>query len=458
VGVRAFRASFAELWALAWPLALVQLNNNLTGAVDTALAGRVDALTVAGTGVGASIYTAFNVVGMGAGLGLDPYVAQAMGGNQGRSARGMMWQGLWLSLLASVPLLFANVVCAWHLDLLRLAPEVQDGASAYLLGRALGIPSTCVIGVLRSYLQAARLTRPILISAVGMNLFNLVADWLLLFGDDGLLAAGLPALGVPRLGIFGLGLASGLASWVQLGVLAMAMRYVPMHGGGTFCRRLSWDWIRRIARIGLPASAQMVAEVGIFSLVAVMMGGMGAQAAAAHQAALMLASLSFSLCVGFSAATAVHVGRAIGRNAEGGARVAGLCGLVLGGGTMVLSSLMMWFCPRPLIRLMTADPDVFEAAEALLLIAGAFQVVDGIQAVAAGALRGAGSARFSFWANLIAHWGAGLPLGWALAYHAGWGPSGLWWGLTMGLAMVALALCWHFWRLSAQSADVLRCH
>lgn len=456
MGVNAYWRSLRELWQLAWPLALVQLNNNLTGAVDTALAGRIDSVTLAGTGVGASVYTAFAVIGMGAGLGLDPYVAQAMGRGDAADARSMMWQGVWVSLFASIPLLLANIYCADHLGPLRLSPEVAAGVRAYLLGRAIAIPSTCVVGVLRSYLQAARLTRPILISAIGMNLFNFFADWLLLFGDDGLEAMGLWRIGLPRLGVFGLGLASGLASWVQLGILLLAMRHVPVTG--PIQRAFDTAWVRRIGAIGVPASAQMVAEVGIFSLVAVMMGGMGAQAAAAHQAALMLASLSFSLCVGLAAATAVHVGRAIGKGAEGGARLAGLVGLSLGVGTMSVSSLLMWLVPRHLIRLMTDDADVFEAAEALLLIAGAFQVVDGIQTVAAGALRGAGSARFAFWANLLAHWGAGLPLGWALAYHAGWGPSGLWWGLTTGLAMVALALCWHFWRLSAQGISLLRSH
>ena len=449
----AFARSLAELWQIAWPLALVQLNNNLTGAVDTALAGRIDSATLAATGVGASLYVAFSVVGMGAGLGLDPYVSQALGRGDGRLARSMMWQGTWLALLASIPLLLAVLTCAEHLGWFGLSGKLSDGVHDYLLGRSIALPTTCVVGVLRSYLQAARLTRPILISAVGMNLFNVVADWVLLFGDDGLSALGIPALGIPAMGVFGLGLASGFASWAQLAVLMVAMRHVG--GPGVVARRPVWGSMRRIASIGVPASAQMLAEVGIFSLIALMMGGMGSEAAAAHQAALMLASLSFSLCVGLAAATAVHVGRAVGRGVPEGVRMAGLAGITLGATTMLVSSLAMWMIPRTLIRLMTDDVEVFDAAEALLFIAGAFQIVDGVQTVAAGALRGAGCTRFTFYANLLAHWGAGLPLGWALAYHVGMGARGLWWGLTVGLAMVAVALCWQFWRLSATRVERL---
>lgn len=448
--------SLRELWPLAWPLALVQLNNNLTGAIDTAIAGRIDPVTLGATGMGASLYVALSVIAMGAGLGIDPLVSQAFGRGRTGAARRAMWQGAWVAALVSLPLLLFAWGLAANLHRLGVDAALAHGAGRYLLGRLPAVPGHGVVGALRSYLQAARLTRPVLISALLMNVVNLAADWLFLLGDAGLNILGLPGVGLPAMGTFGLGLASALATYVQLGVLALAVRHVPFDA--VACptpRRWHAPTVRQVAALGLPAGAQMLAEVGIFTLVSLMVGGMGAESAAAHQCALMLASLSFSVCVGISAATAVHVGRAVGGGTPRAVRLAGLAGLTLGCGAMVLSALAMWSWPHALLGAMTDDGDVFGAAHELLLIAGIFQVVDGAQCVAAGALRGAGSTRYAFWANVVAHWGAGLPLGLVLAHRFGLGTRGLWWGLTLGLSAVAWALCRRFWRLSGRPIATL---
>ena len=463
--MRALWRSVRELWPLAWPLALVQFNNNLTGAVDTAFAGRVDHLTLGATGLGASIFIAVSVLGLAAGMGMDPLAAQAFGGGEGRRARDLLWQGLWVASALALPLMAGLALLAHRLAQLGVEAELAAGARDYLLGRLPALPAYCLVGVLRSYLQAAKLTWPLLASALVMNGINVVADYLLLFGDAGLDRLGLPHLGLPAGGALGLGLASAVVAYVQLGLLAWATDRVvaPSHASaqvllarpvvlarlpGPWAGRPSLQTMAQMLALGVPAALQMLAEVGIFSLVALLMGGMGATIAAAHHAALVLAGLSFSLCVGVGAATAVHVGRAVGRKDPSGTRSGGVAGLLIGQGTMAVAALAMWLCPHALAGMMVQDPEVRAAAARLVFIAGFFQLADGAQVVLAGALRGAGRTQYACVANLICHYGVGLPLAVWLTYRTGLGPEGLWWGLTAGLTAVAAALGHHFWRLS----------
>jgi len=170
------------------------------------------------------------------------------------------------------------------------------------------------------------------------------------------------------------------------------------------------------------------------------MGRLGPLPMAAHQVALMLAGCTFSVCLGIGGATSVCVGHAVGEGSQLGAQRAGLAGIGLAVGFMAMPALAMAFLPEVLTGVMTTAPDVVAAAAALVRIAAVFQIADGAQAVATGALRGAGETRRPFLAMVAAYWLVGLPLGIVLAFPVGLGPAGLWWGLTAGLTSVALVL------------------
>jgi len=186
----------------------------------------------------------------------------------------------------------------------------------------------------------------------------------------------------------------------------------------------------------------------VFAGTGVLMGRMGTQVMAAHQVALQMASMTFAVALGIGSATSVQVARAIGRRDAAATRRAGLSGIAVGAGFMAVMAVLMWTVPESLVRIMTSDAEVVPAAARLLIIAAVFQVVDGVQAVSAGALRGAGETRWTFVANVVGHWGVGAPVGLILAFAVGLGPVGLWWGLTTGLAVVALALSLKFAHLS----------
>lgn len=207
---------------------------------------------------------------------------------------------------------------------------------------------------------------------------------------------------------------------------------------------------RTVLRLGLPFGLQVLAEVGAFALTGVFAGRMGALAAAGHQVAMTLASLTFTVTLGISSATAVRVGRHVGQRNERSARHAGKVGLVAAATFMSMASLAFLTIPSLLARMLTNSASVVATACPLLMIAAVFQLSDGTQSVAAGALRGAGDPKAPLYANLVGHYGIGIPIAWVFGFPLGLGPSGLWWGLSAGLTVVAIGLTVRFWVITSR--------
>ncbi|MEE8409327.1 MAG: MATE family efflux transporter [Myxococcota bacterium] len=444
-----------ELIRLSAALGFVHVGYNLTGFIDTALAGRVGGVTLAATGLGSGVFFVVSVFGIGAVLGLEPIIAQAFGAERPRHARVVLWQGFYVAGIVTLPLSIVIMVLGWNLDLFGVEEELAAETLRYLVGRVFSLWPLLACVAIRVYLQGMHRTRPVVLAVIGFNLFNLVADWVLIFGDEGLVQIGLPALGIPPLGVAGVGWSSTVATLGQIAVLALAVRRLPANDGRASVRSLDLAVLKQTLAVGLPLAFQLVAEVGIFALVGLMMANMGTTTMASHQVALQWAALTFGVSLGIGSATAVQVGRAIGRGDAPETRRAGLSGIGIGAVFMLGAALLFWLWPTGLARIMTSDPEVIPGAAALLLIAAVFQVADGVQAVAGGALRGAGVTRFTFVTHLVGHWTIGMPVGVGLAYGAGMGPAGLWWGLTAGLSVVALTLAIEFSLLSRRSISQL---
>lgn len=434
------QSELKPLLRLAIPLIAVNVGNQLMAAVDTAFAGRLDEVSLAATGLGSTIFFLTSIFGIGVALGVDPLASQAFGAGRRRHARRAMWQGVYAGLIVTVPLAAITVGLGAILESLGFGSALAETTRVYMHARLASLIPLMIFMACRSYLQAAHLTRPILISTLVANLFNLAADWLLIFGDAGLAGIGLPEMGIPALGVAGIGWATTVSASMQLAVVAFALRAVEPGQGQQPIR--AWDrlLLQRIFQLGVPIGLQLVSEAGIFVLASFLANRIGITVGAAHQVAIVLASLSFMAPLAVGMATSVQVGRAIGRGDHPGTRRAGLAGIALGGLAMVFAALMMWIFPAVLASIMTDQSPVIELAAQLLIIAGAFQIFDGIQAVGSGALRGAGMTRWAMTANIVAYWLVGLPVALYLAYGLGWGPHGLWWGMTAGLAVAAAAL------------------
>jgi MATE family multidrug resistance protein len=249
--------------------------------------------------------------------------------------------------------------------------------------------------------------------------------------------------------VVGSGLSSSLATVLSVLLLAAHLRALPTPPDPMRRARDS-ALVRTILRLGMPLAGQLVSEVGLFAATTILAGRMGALSVAGHQIAITLASFTFTVTVGIASATSVRVGFRVGHGDPAGARRAGLVGVAAAAAFMACTSLVFLTAPGWLARILSDDPRVLAASTPLILIAAVFQLSDGAQAVAAGALRGAGDTRVPFLITLFGYYAVGLSTAVVLAYGAGMGVRGLWWGLCAGLTSVALCLIARFARLSAR--------
>lgn len=427
------REEFGPQLKLAWPLVVSELGWMGMGVVDTLMVGRVSPEAMGGVAVGGNFQMPIVLFGLGVLLGLDPLVSQAVGAGRHRDARHALIQGLYVAAGLSVALVLLLVGLRPFIGRVGLQPAVVPHAVPFFTALIWGVPAFLGFVCLRRYLQGLGHVRPILWALVSANLLNVVVDYTLIFGH----------FGFPRLGAMGAGYATSFArTYLFLFLLVAILRVERRAGrhGNAEERRFDPALVRRIILVGLPAAAMVVFEVGVFAVATQLIGRIDAVSLAAHQVALTLASVTFMVPLGISAAGGVRVGQAVGRGDAQGVANAGWTAFLLGAGFMCLSGTLFAVAGRWLTGLFSPDPAVIVMGATLLQVAAMFQLFDGTQVVACGVLRGLGETRLPMFITLVGYWGLGLPIGWFLAFHAGLGARGLWLGLMSGLIAVGLLL------------------
>ncbi len=430
---RALARELPPLARLAGPVVASEVGWMAMWLADTIIVGRLGAEAIGAVSIGGSIFFAVAIFGLGMLLGLDYVVASAFGAGRVRDAHHALVDGLWLAVALALTLTALLHVIAPLLPLTTIQPAVLVDGIPYLRASTWSLLPLLLFTALRRYLQALGLVQPILITIVTANVVNVLACWMLVFGN----------LGAPALGPAGSGWATTASRIYMFACLALFVivreRRRPT---GLWHTSLApaWERLRTLVRLGFPAAMQITAEVGVFSVVTGLAAGFEPAVLAAHQIALNSAAFTFMVPLGLSSAAAVRVGHAIGRGDRAAARRAGWTALVLGLAFMSTAALAFVAVPTAILRIFTADPTVLASGVGLLLIAGAFQLFDGTQVVLTGALRGLGDTRTPMLANLVGYWLVGLPLGWTLCFRRDAGVPGLWIGLCAGLVIVALTL------------------
>jgi len=303
---------------------------------------------------------------------------------------------------------------------------------------AVGLLPLLLYFAVRRTMQGMNMVRPIAFALVTANLINLVGNYIFIFGK----------FGFPAFGVTGSGWATAVSrTYLALVLVGYLLWYDHRHRTDLLKTPVEID-IQRIGRLislGLPAALQLTAEVSIFALVASLIARLGAAPLAGHQIALNTVSFTYMVPLGISSAAAVRVGQAIGRRDPLGARDAGNTAILLGASFMSCMSVALLVFPCLVARIYTHDPTVIRNAVILLAAGAAFQLFDGVQTVATGALRGSGDTRTPMLCHFSAYWLMGLPLGAWLCFRRHWGALGLWVGLSLSLIVIGILLL-IFWR------------
>ena len=430
---------------LAIPLVLAELGWMTMAIVDTMMVGRQahSAEAIGAVSLGSVIYMAVAIFGTGLMLGLDTLVSHSYGAGDVEDCHRSLVNGVYLSLGLAPVLMGLIRLVEPILRSANIDPTVLSQAIPYLRALNWGTLPLLLYFVFRRYLQGMNLARPVMFALISANIVNLVGNWALIYGH----------LGLRGIGTVGSGWSTCIARTYMMTVLLIySVYYDHRYKTGLRQTRRLPNFFRlwRLVQLGFPAAMQFGMEVGVFAVATTLIGKLGAVALASHQVALNTVSFTYMVPLGIASAAAVRVGQALGRGDAHAAGRAGWTAMALGTGFMTCMGLVFLIVPQYIVRIYTPDPVVIHAAGSLLFVAAFFQLFDGMQTVATGALRGAGDTRTAMICHIFFYWVVGLPLGSYLCFRLGWGAPGLWTGLCLALILIGTALL-YFWRRKERS-------
>ncbi len=431
---------------LAIPVVLAELGWMFMSVIDTVMVGHLGPAAIGATGVGSSAFYSFAIFGMGLLLGLDTLVSQSYGAGDRQDCHRSLVQGTYLALFITPPLMVLFAFMPPLFYALRVNAAVSVLAGPFVVTLGWGTLPLLLYAAFRRYLQGIGHVRPVMFVLVSANVINWFFNWLLIDGH----------WGFPGLGVVGSALSTCAARIYMAAMLAFFIWWFERNiepGLERSIGKPDWKRLSRLLHIGFPAALQILLEVGAFGAAAVLAGRLTPAALAAHQIALNCAACSYMVPLGISSAAAVAVGQSIGQGNPHIARRSGFIALGIACAFMSCSALVFLLIPRQILQIYTNDAGVLLIGTGLLALAALFQLFDGIQTVATGALRGLGNTRAPMLINLGGYWFFGLPIGYLLCFHFHHGVYGLWWGLTLALILIAVILL-HSWNRSSRELQV----
>lgn len=426
------------LLRLTGPLVLAQLSQTAMGFVDTVMAGRYSAVDLAAVAVGSSIFFPVYLFLIGLLSAVTPLVAQAHGRGDGQTVRRAIRQGMMIGLITGLllmPLLWAmRPFMIW----MGVDAEVIPITDRYLFAISWGLPLAGLFFALKGGGDGLARPRLSMIAGFAGLGFNIVANYLLIYGK----------LGLPALGGAGCGWATSLSILAMLVVMAALLNRSRIDGTRKLFARPAASkpsaGSSAFLRLGVPLGLALFIECSIFTIIALFIAKLGAQVVAAHQIALNFTSQLYMVPYSLAMALTVRVGFTIGRRRPARLRRVVRTGLLLALTGSVCTCLLMALFAREIAMLYSVDPAVQALAATLLLFAALFQLPDAMQVNCGGILRGCKDTRVPLLLMLLAYWGIGLPLGYGLglARLGGLepGPQGFWIGLICALATAAVLL------------------
>ena len=426
---------------LAYPVMLSQLGQVAVGVADSMMVGRLGALELAASSLANSIFFVALMFGIGISMGLTPLVSNAFGKGKTNQISRLFSNSLLINFLAGVALFGLVLLFSQSLSLLNQPEEVEALALPFLLIITASLIPLMVFQTFKQFVEGLSQTKQAMFITIAANLVNVFLNWLLIWGH----------WGFPELGFLG-------AAWATL--ISRVLMMVLMGGYVLTSKRYNdfkiqifrfkpnWTLCQRILKIGIPTGFQFIFEVSAFSAAAIMMGWISVNALAGHQIALNLASISYMMATGVATAGMIRVSHYIGKEDYVGMKEVGRVVFGMVAAFMFVCALLFFAFRFYLPTLYIDDPEVISLAASLLILAGFFQISDGIQVVGLGVLRGMEDVKIPTLVTFFAYWALGLPLGYLLAFKFAFGESGIWIGLLIGLTITAALLLYRFEQLS----------
>lgn len=426
---------------LAWPIVVGQLSHIAIGVIDSAMVGQLGADQLAAVSVSVGLFSILMVFGIGVSFAISPLTAIANASHDTQGAAAILKNSFFMSIGLGLLLAFCMIIAAPVLKFMQQPDQVTALSIPYLRILGFSMLPVMVYQAYRQFSEGLEIMYPALIIGLLMIPVNAFGNWLLIFGHWGFPAMGLAGAGwatvVTRI----------LAAVSMMWFVLKNRRFKAFLPQDLSFKHYQKTVMSRILKLGVPGGVQYIFETSAFAFAAIMIGWLGSKSLAAHQIAINLASISFMVAIGLSSASAIRIGHAQGKSDFRMARRIGITSFWLSGGFMGLCGLVFivgrYYFPLLYIK----DFAVVELAAQLLLVAAAFQIVDGIQAVGVGLLRGMEDVKRPTLYVMIAYWVLALPLGAVLAFYFDMGVLGVWIGLAVGLSASALLLSYRFFRL-----------
>jgi MATE family, multidrug efflux pump len=437
-----------ETLKLAAPMALTQLGHQAMMTTDLAFIGRLGSEAVAAAALGGTVYFVSFTFGMGVLSAVAPLAAQAFGARDPHLVRRALRTGLWAALLIALPVMAFPLRGERILLALGQAPVPAHLAQQYLFGLAWGMaPALCFLAI-RGFMGALNRPQPVLWITLAAIPANALMVYLLMYGPFGL----------PRLELFGAGLATSLVNGATfLASLWFATRRRPFRKYRVLSHlwRIDWTLLRQLFAIGAPISFAFLMEYGLFAAAALLMGLIGTAALAAHQIALQVTATLFMVPFGIAMAATVRVGHAVGRNDAVAVKRSGLSAMLLGVVLVAILTLAVVFARFAIARFFLGEAAAnaaatIDLAAQLLLVGATFFVLDGVQSIAVGSLRGMKDTRMPLLFAAISYWGIGFTSAYGLAFWTPLGAVGVWIGLSCGTTIYAILLVLRFRLLASR--------
>lgn len=432
-----YKNNYRKLFLLAYPVILSQLGHIMVGVVDTAMVGQIGTIPQAAVALANSLYVLVLVFGLGVSYGVTPLVAAADSTKNYSQNASLLKHSIIINVVMGCLLFLLLLILSPVLLFFNQKQEVVTLAIPFLNVMMLGMIPLCIFSGFKQFAEGLSYTRVAMIITIGSNVLNILLNYLMIFGH----------WGFPEMGLMG----SCWASFIARSAMALFMfiyiyynKQFKIYWEGFSFKGLSMPLIRNILAIGIPSGLQWLFEVGAFSFAVIMIGWVSPAAQAAHQVALSIASVTYMMASGLSAAASVRVGNHLGLKDMQGLRSAGFSAFVMVLAFMSISAICFILFRETLPFFFNKQPDVVRISSSLLVVAAFFQLSDGIQVVGLGALRGMKDVKIPTFITLVAYWVVGLPMSYVFAFMFGYGVVGIWYGLSLGLTIAALLLFWRF--------------